>query len=144
MRDDGRPESLYDVLHQGEWWVNKEKEWVRIEDIDLSYAENLYAFLMRHANRYGAFAAYYLRSQSFSFMTSGIQPSGDMACDAFDHMLDEMWEEAFLAERHTDRWFPGLELVKAVRTQRQRRRTEENERLAQEMLYESMFGKDPS
>jgi hypothetical protein len=135
-----KPRNLYDLLHQGEWWINRAKEWVHIAEMDLSYAENLYNWLCSRAGHYGAWVGHYAQHETFrmAYIADGpLGPGGDAACDAFESAMDEIWEEGFEAQRHTDRWFPKLELVQAVKLRRDELRAEEARRKALEAMVQA-------
>lgn len=82
------------LLDQGIWWrmrterdpVDKftSTEAIRLEDMTHDHRLALLAFLRRNAPRYKIRADW--------AMTSGPQPSGDAACDAFEAACDQQWE----------------------------------------------------
>lgn len=79
------------LLQQGIWWRMRtsEEEFaptvaIRIEHMDHEHRLALLAFLRRNAGRYKLRADW--------AMASGPQPSGDMACDAFERECAQLWE----------------------------------------------------
>jgi hypothetical protein len=78
------------LLQQGIWWRMRTSEDefaptapIRIEHMDHEHRLALLAFLRRNAGRYKLRADW--------AMASGPQPSGDMACDAFERECDQLW-----------------------------------------------------
>lgn len=111
MSDDDKPSNAWELLHQETWWVNEQREWVRLDEIDLPYARDLWSFVCQRATRYGAQVAFMLRRSICDTAASFTAVSDEV----IELVADQMWEEAFLAERKTDVWFCELEFVKALR-----------------------------
>jgi hypothetical protein len=98
------------LLNQGIWWrmrterdpVDKftSTEAIRLEDMTHDHRLALLAFLRRNAPRY--------KMRADWAMTSGPQPSGDAACDAFEAACDQQWETS-AAE-----WIEDQPLVQAL------------------------------
>lgn len=77
--EDGPPPasvSALQLLGQDVWWITKNKRKLRVEDMGISHARNLLAFLLRHAEQY--------RLKHETGLLRGPQPSGEMASYAFD------------------------------------------------------------
>jgi len=91
-----------ELLGQDEYWVDGLGRIRRIADMDRAYCENVREFLIRQA---GGFAQWQLRR-----VLSGPQPSGDMACDAFDSMTEELVE----ATRNPQAWILRKPLLHAL------------------------------
>jgi hypothetical protein len=127
-----KPKNIHELLHQGEWWVNKEKEWVKLEDVDLRYARNILNYVETRASRYGAQVAAWL---DYTVITRPIDLFlSDTSQDALDRAMEEMWEEAFLARRKCDVWWSSLEFPRALK--KHIAKLEEEERLKK--LQEAM------
>lgn len=85
MQGPRRP-SMSWLLHQGEIWQPKQGPAVRIADMDACHRYNTMRFLERRA---GLLAD----AEVWRMLLSPMQPSGDMACDAFEREIDEMQRE---------------------------------------------------
>lgn len=91
-----------ELLEQDEYWIDGLGRIRRLVDMDRSYCGNVREFLLKQA---GGFAQWRLQR-----MLSGPQPSGDMACDAFDSMTEElMW-----ATRNSQTWMLRKPLLHAL------------------------------
>lgn len=94
-------ENWSDLLYQGEVWVSTDGP-IRVEDMTAAHASRAYHWVLRQAQHV------LLREQMS--MTFGPQPSGDMACDAFNSALEELYD-------HTDNpeaWLSGTPLLRAL------------------------------
>lgn len=94
-----RPSTL-DLLHQSEIWIDADGNTHQISDMEIRHARNVIRMLERNAERLHL-------QQGFSFL-SGPEPSGDMACDAFDSMMDEFGNMDALI------WLRSTDLVQAL------------------------------
>lgn len=92
-------------------WLDQAKMWrcwpgstnpVRVADMDARWALNAYEWLQRRARRLEFnHAMYMIGSDPFG------GPRGEMACDAFDNMLDERAE-------HPHTWLDSRPLTRAL------------------------------
>lgn len=141
MDDNDKPKSFWDMLHQDEWWRNAQGEWVRIDEIDLNYAENLHAYLLRHAQRIGSQVSHWLFQESFRWAAIAsdpiLGPGGDMACDAFDSAMDELMREEIKAKLHYDSWILELEILEAIRRRRDQLRQKERDSKVLDAMVEA-------
>jgi hypothetical protein len=134
MTEDEKPRNTWELLHQERWWVNKKKEWVDITELeDLEYACNILRFITNRATRYGAQVAAWLRYETLRLPLPEMM--SDMTELAVDSVMDEMWEEAFTAERKTDVWWATLEFPCALK----KRVSELKQKKAEEELLEHML-----
>jgi len=73
-------------LMQDQMWTTREGVTLRLEDMTPDHRRNTLCWLRRHA---AGLKFHY----ELSIIMSPMQPSGDMACDAFDAGLRELEEE---------------------------------------------------
>lgn len=76
------------LLEQDVWWKPKDGDPVRVEEIDDRWRGNLIRFLERRAER--------LKFKYELSLITGPQPSGDMACDAFDSACSALFDQSAL------------------------------------------------
>lgn len=91
-----------DLLGQGEIWVDSQGVTHEIAGMELRYARNIRTYLTRNGRA--------LAEQAYHRVAFGMQPSGDMACDAVDAILEEL----LAAIEDPERWLADSELVKAL------------------------------
>jgi hypothetical protein len=81
------------MLSQDVWWRPRNAEPLRVKDMEPSHRSNTLEYLLRNAVRYKTAA-----ENEFASLISGpMGPSGDMACDAVDSVMDELLEQTPLA-----------------------------------------------
>jgi hypothetical protein len=101
--EDGPPPkqvSTLQLLDQGTWWMPNEGPPIKIEDMDPSYRINLTRWLFRRAEL--------LKNREVLSLLTGPQPSGDMACDAFDGMVSQ------IEESNAKVWLRETELMRKL------------------------------
>lgn len=86
--------SYYTLLWQDIIWQDKEGRNLEIAKMDIYYRYNVTKFLERRASQYATLV-------TFDMISSPIQPSGDMACEAFDRIIDEIHHDPILWIRET-------------------------------------------
>lgn len=93
--------SVLDLLGQGEIWINGGGETLRISEMELRHIRNVRAYLLRSGR--------VLAEQAYHRIAFGPQPSGDMASDAFDAILEELTD----ATLNPEPWLEKSELIQA-------------------------------
>lgn len=93
--------TLVERLNQSEFWYTADGRAIRPADMEPQHRQNTIAWLERHAQS--------LHFQYTWSLIHGPQPSGEMACDAFDSMLDELEEQDPLE------WLNEQPLMQALR-----------------------------
>lgn len=88
-------------LDQDELWRTSDGRELLLEDMDPDHLRNVLAMLVRNAESLKAAAEWAI--------LLGPQPDGDMACDAFDAMSDEVFEAT------APRWLNSKPLVIRLR-----------------------------
>lgn len=97
--------SILQLLEQRVWWQPRNEEPVKLNDMAPSHRANLLSFLRRNAGRYKIAADY-----SFIGMASGpMGPGGDMATDAVESAMDELFEMP------ARKWIDSQPFVKRLR-----------------------------
>lgn len=91
-----------DLLGQGEIWVDSQGTTYKISEMEPRYVHNVRSYLLRNGRA--------LAEQAYHRVAFGMQPSGDMACDAVDAILEELLD----AIENPGRWLERSELVQAL------------------------------
>lgn len=90
--EDGPPParvSAVRLLEQRIWWIPRNEPAIRLKDMEPSHRKYLLAFLHRNAARYKQYA----EVQFIGMATGPLGPGGDMAIDAVDSAMDELFEQ---------------------------------------------------
>lgn len=97
-----------DMIEQNSWWLDINKQWHHIPEMDVFHAGNLVRWLERRAP-----------AIQFKYSLAMIQfaPQGEMALEAFDQMMDE------LGEMDPLEWLRSKPLYQAVLARSQQRVT---------------------
>lgn len=91
-----------DLLHQDEIWVDSQGNTYQVAEMELRYVRNVRDFLLRNGRM--------LAEQMYAKVAFGMQPSGDMASDAYDAILEELTD----ATMDPRPWLERSELVRAL------------------------------
>lgn len=116
---------LFDLLDQDKVWQTKTGEVVRLKDMTPSHRENTLRLLLRGAQSYKV---------SYEFRLLSWAPSGDMACDDWDAIVDELSAKdsvVWLSE------FPLVQKLQKLVAKDQRRAAKEQKRAGTRPLYSS-------
>lgn len=92
-KDAAREMSYFDLLQQDRWWRQADGSMIKIERMDQAHRLSVLSTLERKSHTVGQWRAMSLIRESYQ-MAMGPQPSGEMASDAFDSILDDLSREA--------------------------------------------------
>jgi hypothetical protein len=77
------------LLEQRTWWRPRDADPIRLVDMEPSHRHHLLGFLRRNAARYKSAAEWNM----FGMMSGPMGPSGDMATDAVEGIMDELIDQ---------------------------------------------------